>query len=190
MRIQYRRMTQDIGTTESDADELIPAAVIVPIITERDGRRLLFTRRAPDLDTHPGQMSFPGGRKESVDATLRDTALRETEEEIGVGRSEVDIDGRLEPIQTVTGFHVEPFIGQIPAGPFTPQQAEVAEVVTFPVDAFLVPSVYEQERREHPVHGTVIVHYFHLDEYTVWGATARILVQYLELTADWTPPSS
>lgn len=165
-----------------------PAAVLVPIVDGLEPPHLLFTKRAPDLDTHPGQMSFPGGRVEDGDATLRETALRETQEELGIDRALVEIVGQLEPISTVTGFHVEPLIGRIPAGPYTPNPAEVAEVITLPESAFIEFDSYEQERREHPDRGEMAVHYFHIGAYTVWGATASILIQYLERETGWEPP--
>lgn len=174
---------------EADAAaELVSAAVIVPVVDAEADRSLVFTRRAPDLDTHPGQMSFPGGRAEPEDASLQATALRETEEEIGLPRDAVEVVGRLEPIETVTGFHVEAFIGRVPAGPFVPQRSEVAEVVVLPIDAFTRDEHYECEYHEADDGRTVPVHYFHVDGYTVWGATARLLVRYLEATDRWVAP--
>lgn len=172
----------------TDADGLIPAAVVVPEIHAEDGCRLLFTRRAPDLDTHPGQMSFPGGRFEPSDTSLEATALRETEEEVGLAPDAVELTGRLEPIETVTGFHVAAFVGRVPNGPFEPQQAEVAEVVTLSRSAFLDDASYEAEYHERDSGEVVPVHYFHVDGHTVWGATGSLLVQYLERTTGWTPP--
>lgn len=182
-------MSLETDPRDDDGDELVPAAVVVPEIPANESTQLLFTRRAPDLDTHPGQMSFPGGRKDPGDDTLLDTALRETREEVGIDPTAVEIVGRLDPITTVTGFYVEPYIGRIPDGPFTPQRSEVAEVVSLSIDSFLDERSYEQERRTHPVHGTVAVHYFYVDGYTVWGATGSLLVQYLERTAGWSPPA-
>lgn len=171
-----------------DVDGLTPAAVLVPVLQDERPRRLLFTRRAPDLDAHPGQMSFPGGRAEPTDQNLTDTALRETTEEIGINSDAVEIVGQLSPITTVTGFYVEPLIGRIPDGPFHPQDDEVAEIITLPMQSFLAEDIYEQERREHPDGGEVTVHYFHVEDQTVWGATASILVQYLEQERGWEPP--
>lgn len=175
-------------TAASPPDELTPAAVLIPVIRDREPPELLFTRRNPELDTHPGQMSFPGGRTEPQDGTLLETALREAEEEISLDPADADLYGRLDPIRTVTGFGVTPFVGAVPPGPYRPEPAEVAEIVTVPVPTLLDPDNFEAERREHPEHGPVTVHYFHVDGYTVWGATGRILVQLLRLTADWDPP--
>lgn len=176
-------------TAASPSGEHTPAAVLIPVIRVREPPQLLFTRRNPDLDTHPGQMSFPGGRTEPHDRDLLETALREAEEEIGLDPSRVELHGRLDPIRTVTGFEVTPFVGEIPPGPYRPEPAEVAEIVTVDVAAFLEADNYEAERREHPDRGPITVHYFRVDGYTVWGATARILVQLLRVTHGWKPPS-
>ncbi|MFW6448508.1 MAG: NUDIX hydrolase [Halobacteriota archaeon] len=164
------------------------AAVLIPVLLDDRSASLLFTRRNPDLDTHPGQMSFPGGRAEARDPNLLGTALREAEEEIDLNPDDTEVHGRLDPIRTVTGFEVVPFVAEIPPGPFRPNPAEVAEIVTVEVPDLLDPGNYEAEHRVHPEHGPLTVHYFHVDGYTVWGATARILVQLLRLTHGWAPP--
>ncbi|MFP4590243.1 MAG: NUDIX hydrolase [Halobacteriales archaeon] len=164
------------------------AAVLIPVLREERPDSLLFTRRNPDLDTHPGQMSFPGGRAEADDPDLLGTALREAREEIDLSPSDATIHGRLDPIRTVTGFEVVPYVAEIPPGEYRPDPAEVAEIVTVAVPDLLDPANYEAEHRVHPEHGPLTVHYFTVDGYTVWGATARILVQLLRLTHGWAPP--
>lgn len=181
-------MSHERGIDASVDPELTPAAVVIPVVGDADTSSLVFTRRAPDLDTHPGQMSFPGGRAEPEDDSLLETALRETEEEIGLARDAVQIVGELDPIETVTGFYVEPYVGQVPDGPFVPQRSEVAEVVVLAVDALTTDEHYECEYHEDQAGRSVPVHYFHVDGYTVWGATASLLVQYLGATEGWSPP--
>lgn len=165
-----------------------PAAVLIPIVERSDHRSLLFTRRSPDLNDHPGQISFPGGRSEDHDDDLIDTAFREAEEEIGLDRTACTLHGPLDPITTVTGFEVTPFVGEIPPGPYRPNPAEVAEIITIPVGGLLEDNAYEASVREHPTFGETTVHHFHVEGNTIWGATARILVQLLELTHGWEPP--
>ena len=162
------------------------SAVLVPVLAGEP--RLLLHRRADHLETHPGEMSFPGGRREPGDATLRATAMREAGEEVGLDGGEVTVVGRLDDILTVTGFAVRPFVARVPDRGYRPRSPEVAETVLVPVAALTDPDSYDSEHREHPDGGRVRVHYFRVDGHTIWGATARILVQLLELTTDWTPP--
>ncbi len=164
------------------------AAVLAPVL-ERDGEpHLLFTKRADHLGEHPGQMSFPGGGREPSDADLRATALREANEEIGLEPREAEIHGALDDITTVTDYAVRPFVATVPDREYVPDESEVAEVVVLPVAALTDPDNYESERRDHPEYGDHRIHFFRVDDYTVWGATGRMLVQLLELTTDWTMP--
>jgi 8-oxo-dGTP pyrophosphatase MutT (NUDIX family) len=165
------------------------AAVIAPVVTRRDDKYILFTRRADHLGEHPGQMSWPGGGREPNDPDLTETALREGNEEIGLRPDEVDIVGRLDDIRTVSNYAVRPFVAHVPDRPYEPDEREVAEVALLPVAALTDPDNYEWEPREHPHYGEVRLDYFQVGEYTVWGATGRMLVQLLELTTDWQAPA-
>jgi len=165
------------------------AAVLAPVI-ERDGDdHVLFTKRADHLGEHPGQMSFPGGGREPEDADLTDTALREAYEEIGLRGSEAEVVGRLDDIPTVSEYSVRPFVGRIPDRQYEPDEREVAEIAVLAVSELTDLDNYESERRDHDYYGEVRVHYFHVDGYTVWGATGRMLVQLLGLTTDWRAPT-
>ena len=165
------------------------AAVMVPVV-ERDGReQLLFIKRADHLGEHAGQMSFPGGGREPSDPGLRATALREANEEVGMDTESVEMLGRLDDISTVTRYAVRPFVARVAQQEWVRDEREVAEVVLLPVEALIDLDNYESERRDHPHYGDVRLHFFRVDGYTVWGATGRILVQFLELTTDWSPPA-
>ena len=164
------------------------AAVLAGVVDRESGPHILCTKRAEDLDDHPGQMSFPGGGREPFDADLRETALRESHEEVGLRPAEVTVVGRVDDIQTVSAYSIRPFVGRIPDRAYEPTDAEVAEIAILPVAELVDPRNYETECRDHPALGTVRLHYFHVDGYTVWGATARMLAQLLELTTDWEPP--
>lgn len=164
------------------------AAVLVGIVERPSGPHLLFTRRADHLNDHPGQMSFPGGGAEPVDADLEETALREAREEVGLRPGEARLVGRLDDIQTVTDYAIRPFVARVPDRSYEPNDGEVAEIAVLSVAALTDLENYETDCRDHPDHGSVQLHYFHVDGYTVWGATARILTQLLELTTEWTVP--
>ena len=165
------------------------AAVLAPVI-DRDGEpHILFTKRADHLGEHAGQMSFPGGGEEpSDDDDLQATALREANEEIGLPPKSADVVGRLDDIRTVTEYSVRPFVGRVPDLEFTPDEREVAEIAVLSVADLTDLDNYESERRDHPFYGDIRLHFFHVDGYTVWGATGRMLVQLLELTTDWEMP--
>jgi 8-oxo-dGTP pyrophosphatase MutT (NUDIX family) len=180
-------VTRQTPATVADAER--QAAVVAPVL-ERDGTpHLLFTKRADHLGEHPGQMSFPGGGREPSDADLTATALREAHEEIGLDPTEADVVGRLDDIQTVTSYSVRPFVARVPDRPYSPDEREVAEIVVLSVADLTDRENYESERRDHPHYGDIRLHFFHVDGYTVWGATGRMLVQLLELTTDWRMPA-
>jgi len=164
------------------------AAVLVPVIDRPDGPALLFIKRSDRVGQHPGQMGFPGGGREPSDDDLHATAIREVDEEIGMRADEVDVVGRLDDIQTITDYAVSPFVARVPDRQYEPDGFEVDEVVVLSLADLTDLENYESERREHPEHGDIHLHFFHVDGYTVWGATGRILVQFLTLTTDWRPP--
>jgi len=169
-------------------DEEQESAVLVPVIEREGGPALLFIKRAEDLSNHPGQMSFPGGRREPEDGTLEATAKREGNEEVGLLPEELSIVGRLNDIRTVSEFSVRPFVARVPDREYRPGDDEVAEVAVLPIAALTDRENYESERRDHPYYGDIRLHYLYVDGYTVWGATARILVQFLELVTEWEMP--
>ena len=154
------------------------AGVLVPLFVRDGGLWILFTRRTETVEQHRGQISFPGGAQESADATLWETALRESEEEIGLAPSDAIALGSLSPIVTVTNFYVEPYVAAIPQPyVFRPQEAEIAELLEIPVAALMDPAILEKKPfpgREEPVL------FYHHGENVIWGATARMLEELLE----------
>jgi 8-oxo-dGTP pyrophosphatase MutT (NUDIX family) len=156
--------------------EPTPAAVLVPIVNRPSGLQLLLTQRTAHLSDHAGQISFPGGRAEDTDASLAATALRETEEEVGLPRSAVAVLGTLPCYETVTGYRVTPVVGWVePPFELTPDPFEVADVFEVPLDFLLTPA---NQQRHFRMLGDVRRDYWAIpwrDRY-IWGATAAMLV--------------
>jgi 8-oxo-dGTP pyrophosphatase MutT (NUDIX family) len=151
------------------------AAVLVPLI-HRGGRvQVLLTQRTAHLDDHAGQISFPGGRVEESDATREDTALRETEEEIGLASASVAVLGRLPDYEIPSGFRITPVVGWIEP-PFTLNldPFEVASVFEAPLEHFLDAANYQ--RRQFRFRGRHR-HYLAIpfEGRYIWGATAGML---------------
>lgn len=150
------------------------AAVLVPLLDAEDGPRLVLTKRSSALKHHPGQIAFPGGKRDGVE-TLSDAALRETEEEIGLPRAQVALIGTLPFHETVTSFKVTPFVGII-TGSFDPipEAGEVAEIFTVPLAHVLDAANYRVEGRRW--RGQKRYYYtVPYGPYYIWGATARML---------------
>ena len=152
------------------------AAVLVPIVERAGGHTVLLTRRSEHLHDHPGQISFPGGRLDDADSGPIDAALRESAEEIGLGREFVELAGLLDGYETVTGYGVTPVVGFIrPGFTLTLDTFEVAEAFEVPLAFFLD----EASRRVHSHLRDGQRRYFYAFEYGnryVWGATAGMLV--------------
>ena len=170
------------------SEPLRRAAVLVPVFQTDSGPHVLFIKRSNDLAEHPGEMSFPGGGAEPRDRDRLATAVREAGEEVGLGPEEITTVGQLDDIQTVSGYAVRPFVARIPDRPYEPTDAEVEQVVPLSVGALTTPENHGYEFREHPEDGTIPCHHFYVDGYTIWGATARMLVQLLSLGTDWSAP--
>jgi 8-oxo-dGTP pyrophosphatase MutT (NUDIX family) len=164
---------------ERVAQELVPAAVLLPIIRRNDPT-LLFTRRTAHLAHHAGQVSFPGGRWHPNDSSLTGTALRETEEETGIETRRIAVAGLLDAYETGTGFAILPVVALIDEGfSLRPDPQEVAEIFEVPLTFLLDPANCRKGCREWRGH-TREFYTFAWRGHTIWGATAAILVNLRE----------
>ncbi|MBF0530997.1 MAG: CoA pyrophosphatase [Deltaproteobacteria bacterium] len=155
--------------------DLMPAAVLVPIYPDPEGLSLIFTKRTNHLDHHKGQISFPGGRRDPEDHDAKDTALRETYEEIGVRPEHVEILGRMNQDVTVTGFSLAPVVGLIPYPyQFKLHSYEVERLIIAPLSHLMDPAnsgedTYPWQGKQYKTYN-----YFYKND-VIWGATARIV---------------
>jgi len=138
----------------------------------------------PEYDgTHGGQVSFPGGKCEEIDDTVIDTALRESEEEIGIDRRDVTLIGKLSKLYIPpSNFSVEPIVAYTTKRPdFILDPFEVERLLELPVSKFIDPS-YIKRKQLKPRNGVILdTPYFHIDEYVIWGATAMMLGELIEM---------
>jgi 8-oxo-dGTP pyrophosphatase MutT (NUDIX family) len=155
----------------------------MPFFLHEGEWHLLFTERTHRVLEHKGQVAFPGGRADPGDASRIETALREAEEEIGLARQDVTVLGTLDELLTVTQYRVTPVVGTFPwPYSFTPSPEEIEVVFHAPVKWLADPANREVQLREPPLGGPPIqVYYFHYQGRAIWGVTARIVVNFLEV---------
>lgn len=167
-----------------------PAAVLLPLYGKDDREyQLVFTRRTETVEHHKGQISFPGGGRDRDDPSLEATAIRETHEEIGVRGEDIEILGPLDDIRTTSSrYHITPFVATIryPYS-FTMAPQETAEVLCIPLSALAAPGCY---RKDLLTQGgqTLNTFFFEHQGHKIWGATAVILKQFLDLALESSIP--
>jgi len=180
-----------VNVTPAPRDELAnksnAAAVLIPLF-ERDGElHMVFIRRSDHVASHRGQVAFPGGRVEAIDATLLDAALREAHEEVGLDPASVDVIGGLPTMHTTaSGIIVAPFVGVIPAdSALKPDPSEVAEIFDVPLSALHDPGF--RGDYEFTPDGRARASKFPAILYggqVIWGLTLRITINLLEILDD------
>ncbi len=161
---------------------LRPSAVLLPLFERNGESHLLFTRRTDDVKHHQGEISFPGGAWERQDKDLQATALRETEEEVGLKAGDVEVLGRLDDFESIHGYHVVPFVGMfsLPYS-FEADPREIAEIIEVPITRLRDPAIYRVEDWTHKGR-QIPVCFYTIDQYEIWGLTAGILRQFLDYT--------
>lgn len=182
LRYQFRRppawkpeQCADIQYASDGA--LTPAAVLMPIVLRDEGLALVLTQRTAHLSEHAGQVSLPGGRSEPEDVSAIATALRESEEEIGLARRHVEVLGTLPDYVTATGFLVTPVVGLVhPPITLTADPFEVAEIFEVPL-GFLMNGMNHQHRSVELPGGAGRRSFYAMpyEQYFIWGATAAML---------------
>lgn len=164
-----------------------PSAVLMPFFLEDNEIKVLFTIRHKDLKHHKGEISFPGGKKDDEDKDLIETALRETKEEVGIDRNQITILGQIDDLFTLTRYIVTPYVGII-KGKFkiTTSDKEVFRVIKVPLsifgkNGFFQEEGWEQNGMSHPIF------YYYWRKNIIWGATAYMMNQFMEIMYDYQP---
>ena len=167
-----------------DGTGMMPAAVMI-LLYPKDGEYcILLNRRSEQVEHHKGEISFPGGARDPEDRDSLETALRETEEEMGIYRGDITVLGEMDEVATRSNFQVQVFIGTIEYPyKFSPSAIEIAEVLEFPVPALLDPANRRVETRWEGGQPVTSYSYVH-QEHVVFGATARILQRCIEFLDD------
>ncbi|MHA1114501.1 MAG: NUDIX hydrolase [Alphaproteobacteria bacterium] len=175
-----RRGDHDLNPGTRQNNGFMSAAVLVPLVKREAELTVLLTRRTDHLDRHAGQVAFPGGRCEAEE-TPHDAALRETEEEIGLGGEFIEMIGRLDTYETRTGFEVTPLVGLVETGfELAPDPDEVADVFEVPLSFIMDPINHERHSGE--FEGMVRDFYvLPHDTHYIWGATAGMLINLYEV---------
>ena len=182
MKEYLRQILHQRKSKRYNNSETIPAAVLLPLYKKNNEWFTLFTKRTYLVDTHKGQISFPGGMHEKEDHTLEYTARRETFEEIGVSPENIEILGQLDDQPTGQGFFsISPFVGVVPY-PYTFKinNEEVSRVVEVPLKYLSTRNTMREGF--YPMdNGAFIVYFWEYDGELIWGATSRILKGFLKL---------
>ena len=155
------------------------------LLYPKDGDHwVLLNKRSQEVEHHKGEISFPGGRTDPEDRGALDTALRETEEEMGIRPEDITVLGEMDEVATRSSYRVSVFAGTIEHPyDFRPSADEIAEIVEFPVSALLDASGIRVETHWQ-ADGASTVHSYAYGRHLVFGATARILQQFLQLLED------
>jgi len=170
---------------------LIPSAVLLPIFLKEGEYNVLFTKRTDKVKTHKGQISYPGGAYEKSDGGVLNTALRECEEEIGLAAADVVILGELDDMPTIgSGYVISPFVGLIP-WPYTFRldPFEVDRIIEVPL-SWLADRGNVRESGDVLRDGNIITFFYQYQRDIIWGASARIMHQFLEIYAQATGADS
>jgi 8-oxo-dGTP pyrophosphatase MutT (NUDIX family) len=167
--------------------DFIPAAVVILFFNVDGEAHILFTKRTDSVEHHKGQVSFPGGAMEANDASLQETALRETYEEVGIPPHLMNVIGQLDDFPTISDFLVTPFVATMPYPyPGNINAEEVAELLEVPLDLFLTDKYFRMEERRLGDQ-TYPLYFYHFKHTVIWGVTGYIINRFIDLVFDYNP---
>ena len=163
------------------------ASVLIPLLESEGEIYVMLTRRSSEMRSHPGHVTFPGGKQDSNDEDSLQTALRETNEEIGLLGEKVDVIGTLDQILSLHYYLVTPYVGLIPSDFVpVPNTDEIESVFKVPL-AFFMKSENHRSEEKKIFTSPVLVHHFEYQEYDIWGLTAKLIFRLLEVGLGYIP---
>jgi 8-oxo-dGTP pyrophosphatase MutT (NUDIX family) len=180
--IDIKQALSNIEKHSESSAGYIPSAVLLPLYEKAGDLHLVFIKRTETVQYHKGQISFPGGRHQPEDGSLLETALRESWEEIGLEPRDAEILGELDDIATyTTNFVISPYVAAIPYPyQFRPSPEEVEEIIEVPLTVLLNGANYSEEE-VYLGDQCIVQHFYRYGDRVIYGATARILKQFLEI---------
>ncbi|MGH1363125.1 MAG: CoA pyrophosphatase [Calditrichia bacterium] len=182
-----RERLEDHVPKRLSIDSFIPAAVTIPIFEKNGKPHMLLTLRADTVEHHKGQVSFPGGAWEPHDTSIEQTALRETDEEVGIPPSMTRVIGQLDDFPTISDFIITPFVTTIPYPfPTDVNPDEVAKLLEVPFDLFLTDSHFEAKIKRYK-NTEYPVYYYYFEDTIIWGITGFIINRFVEMTFGYNP---
>ncbi|MFA6033850.1 MAG: CoA pyrophosphatase [Myxococcota bacterium] len=187
MRFDYSKLSQVLEKRKRRVrplDGLLPSGVTIPLFDRDDITHVMVTLRTQKVKHHKGQISFPGGAVEDDDGSIEATAIRETVEEVGIPPSHMHILGKTDDITTISGFVVTPVVVRLDHPfPTSISEDEIDRLIEIPLAALVAPDTPRTEIWDW--YGKPVEMYFYdYGEYTVWGATGRMLYQFLDVAKD------
>ena len=182
MKTELKRLLEKRQKIHIQDAGRIASAVLIPIFKDNGIYHIVFIKRTNTVKTHKGQISFPGGAREKEDASLRDTALRESHEEIGLAVKDVEVIGELDDeVTTTSNYIVSPYVGMIPwPYDFVKNASEVDEILTVPIPTLLDTDCLRLDKKAIN-HQKPDIYEYHCQGQVIWGATALILKKLLDI---------
>ena len=156
------------------------AAVLILLHETSEDLNLIYCLRSNNLPTHAGEVAFPGGKREEKDETLRETALREAQEEVNLELKDVEVLGEISSVQSRFGLSVTPFIGILKNNTLIADRKEIAEVFSVPLN-FIKNNMQKEQKSENWDNKKVFFPFFEFENKMVWGLTAYMTVEFLKL---------
>lgn len=182
-----RRQLKDRRPQKLKVSEFKSAGVLLPLFEKSGEAHILLTLRSDTVETHKGQVSFPGGAREEQDKDLADTARRETFEEVGIPVDQIDIFAELDDFPTISDFMVTPYVGTIPYPyPINISADEVAAILEVPLALFLTDQHFEIKHKDYKGK-TYPLYYYYFENAVIWGFTGFLINRFIEIVFGYNP---